>query len=223
MDQVKAAIGKAAADLIQDGMLVGLGSGSTASYFIQALAARCKLGLQIQAASSSAASTLLARETGIPLVDIDTLSKLDITVDGADEIDPAKRMIKGKGGALIREKILAKMSTEMVVIVDETKLVAALGTSPLPIEIIPFAYKATERHLHAAGFKGNWRLSKENKFYITDNGNYIFDIVFNAPCAHPENDHTKLKLIPGVVDTGFFFDIAGRVIVGFKDNSITVV
>jgi ribose 5-phosphate isomerase A len=222
IEMVKKKVGTAAADLIESGMVVGLGTGSTAFYFIEELGRRCKQGLDIRAVSSSLQSLKQAQAGGIPLADIQQIEKIDIVVDGADEIDPLKRMIKGGGGAHVREKIVASMSREMVVIIDEGKLVSKLGKRPLPVEIIPFAPKATESKLEKLGYKGSWRQTAEGKPYITDNGNYILDIHFDQLRDHPEKDHEAILHVPGVVDTGFFFDLAGRIIVGFFDGQIVI-
>lgn len=216
----KDSAGKAAADLVMEGMLVGLGTGSTAACFIAHLSKRCKQGLNIQAVATSQKSWDLALASGIPMVDINTLTTLDFTIDGADEIDPQKRMIKGGGGALLREKIVASMSRDMVVIVDETKLVDHLGTHPLPVEIVPFAYKATLHKLKSFGYTGVLRMTSTNQLYLTDNKNYIVDIQFKTPCKEPEKDELIIRSTPGVVETGFFFNLARRVIVGFKDGHI---
>ena len=136
--------------------------------------------------------------------------------------DSQKRMIKGGGGALVREKIVAAMSHEMVVLVDETKLVTALGKCHLPVEIIPFATKATLHHIEKAGYKGHLRQDSALKPYVTDNGNYIVDIHFENLRDNPEHDHEILIHIPGVVDTGFFFHLAGRVVVGFYDGQVVI-
>src|SRR3989304_8542002 len=143
MDAIKKRLGRAAAELIKSGMRVGLGSGSTAHFFIKRLGELCAEGLAIQAVASSNESEELAKRAGIPLTDINQLSSLDIAVDGADEIDEQKRMIKGGGGALVREKILASMSTEMVVLVEESKLCSLLGKKNLPVEMIPFGIIST--------------------------------------------------------------------------------
>ena len=219
-EETKRKIGEAAANIIQDGMTVGLGSGSTAFYFIQSLISRCKKGLKIHAAATSKKTLQLAREGGIPLVDVDHLTTLDITVDGADEIDPLKRMIKGGGGALVREKIIASMSLEVVIIVDESKLVDHLGTRKLPVEIIPFAHEATKRKIEKLGFNGEWRKESNGSFYITDNNNLIFDIHFPALRQNPEQDNLEIRSLPGVVETGFFFNIASKVMIGFFDGQI---
>lgn len=215
--------GETAAKLIQDGMLVGLGTGSTAACFIAALSQRCRDGLRIQAVASSPASHQLALNGGIPLVDPNSLTWLDMTVDGADEVDPKKRLIKGGGGALLREKILATMSKEMLVVVDESKMVPALGKCPLPVEIIPFGFKATVRHIESLGYSGVIRSTQTGTFFVTDNNNYIYDIFFEAPIASPESLQSSLLTIPGVVETGLFLQIAGRIIVGYDNGKVEVI
>lgn len=217
--EIKKAIGKQAAHLVQEGMLVGLGTGSTAFWFIEHLIARCRAGLRIRAIASSEKSMSQAKQGGIPLLDSSLVQSLDLTVDGADEIDEQKRMIKGGGGALVREKILAHMSRETLIIVDESKLVRELGKHPLPVEIIPFAYLATLHKIETLGYTATLRTSSGSP-YITDNGNYIADLSFSTTRSHPEKDHELLSQIPGVVDTGFFFGLATRVLVGFFDGQL---
>ena len=207
-----------AVEFIQDGMIVGLGSGTTAAYFIQALAERVKQGLKIQAVASSHPSADLAKKGGIKVLDLNAVSHVDLTIDGADEIDRKKRMIKGGGGAHVREKILACASKEMVVIVDESKRVERLGKAKLPVEVLFYGSPATRKKIEDQGYVGNWRFDKEGSLFLTENGNILFDIHFPSLLSHPEEDHKKLIQIPGVVDTGFFFDIAGRVIVGYGDG-----
>lgn len=219
----KKAAAVAAAELVQSGMLLGLGTGTTIKFFIERLAERCKSGLKISAVSSSEQSTQLAGSLGIPLADINTLKSLDLTVDGADEIDEQKRMIKGGGGALLREKIVASMSKEMIVIVDAGKCVKELGsTFPLPIEIMTFAWRATVNHLDALRLKGKLRMGKNNAPYITDNGNYIYDVDKEALRGDLTTLNQLILAIPGVVETGFFFNLAGRVIVGNPDGSVII-
>lgn len=220
--KAKAAAGKKAAELIEGGMLVGIGTGSTARYFIEALAERCRSGLKIHAVATSAESEQLARDAGIPMTELDRLEEIDLDVDGADEIDPQKRMIKGGGGALFREKIIAGMSKEMIVIVDASKQVTALGNFPLPVEISPFAYLATLRHILDSGYSGAIRKTPEGERYITDNNNLIYDIDLTFPCNNPEEVERKLSEIPGVIDTGFFIGYAGRVITGHEDGSTAI-
>jgi ribose 5-phosphate isomerase A len=222
METAKKAAGEKAAALIQNGMVVGLGTGTTAAYFIQSLIHKCHQGLEIQAVASSDQSFKLAKAGNIPLIDINTIEAIDLTVDGADEIDPQKQMIKGGGGALLREKIVACMSREMVVIVDETKVVDRLGKCKLPVEIIPFGHPATIRKLNHLGYRGALRQTAEKKLFVTDNGNYIYDIHLNPQKCRPIEDHEMIIQIPGVVETGFFFNIAGRVIVGFLDGQAVI-
>jgi ribose 5-phosphate isomerase A len=217
-DDAKRAAGRKAAEWIQSGMVVGLGTGSTANYFIEALIERCHQGLHIQAVSSSRESTELAKKGRIEVLDINEVPRIDITVDGADEIDSKKRMIKGGGGAALREKILASASSEMIVIVDSTKLVPTIGRGKLPVEVLFYGSPATRSKLEALGYKGRWRHADDHTLFITENGNLIFDIQFPSPPLSPEEDHQRIRSVPGVIDTGFFFNLAGRVIVGHSDG-----
>lgn len=218
----KEAAGKAAVELVERDMLVGIGTGSTAAFFIKHLALRCRQGLKILAVATSQRSHDLALANGIPLVDPNSVTLLDIDVDGADEIDPQKRMIKGGGGALLREKIIASMSTEMVVIVDANKNVESLGKFPLPVEIIPFAHKATLYHFERLGFHGALRTTTDGQPYVTDNQNFLFDIRLEYPCLNPEVIDAQLRSIPGVVETGLFLKLAGRVIIGYEDGHVEI-
>jgi len=220
----KEAVGKSAAALIESGMTVGLGSGTTASYFIAHLGRRCrKEGLDIKAAPTSSHALKQAQKEEIPIIDIETCISLDIAVDGADEVDPQKRMIKGGGGALFREKVIANMSKEFLVIVDETKRVAHLGRFPLAVEISPFAYMATLAQLRNKGYSAALRQDAREGHYKTDNGNYIADVQLEFPCIHPEKDHENIHSIPGVIETGFFLKLAGRILVGFPDKHIEII
>lgn len=221
-EDAKKAAAEWAVSLIENGMIVGLGTGSTAAYFIQALIKKHQQGLKIQAVPSSRHSADLAKKGGIPVLDINSVPRIDITVDGADEIDPQKRMIKGGGGAHVREKILSCASKEMVVIVDDTKLVSSLGKVKLPVEVLFYGSPATREKLEALGFQGKWRLNEDKTLFITENGNLLFDIHFAMPPLSPEKEHLKILQVPGVVDTGFFFHIAGRVIVGHADGTVKV-
>lgn len=218
----KKAAGKAAADLVKEGMLVGLGTGSTAAFFIEALGKRCQEGLKISVVATSQDSARQAQLLSIPLIDPATIVSLDVTVDGADEIDHHKNMIKGGGGALLREKLLAKASREMIVIIDETKLVDHLGDVAVPVEIVPFLYQSTLQRFTDLGYQGTLRCKRDDSFFVTDNGNYIFDIVYQDPILDPVQQHEHLKRIHGVVETGFFFNIAGRVVIGYEDGCVKV-
>lgn len=219
-EQGKQAAGAKAAELIENGMIVGLGTGSTAAYFIEALTQR---RLHIRAVASSRTSAELAKKGGIHVVDINEVPRIDITVDGADEIDPSKRMIKGGGGAHVREKILAYASKEFIVIVDESKCVERLGKAKLPVEVLFFGSPSTRHQIEKLGYKGEWRVQNDGSFFLTENGNLIFDIHFPHLVQHPEAEHLKIIQVPGVVDTGFFFHIAGRVLIGDAHGSVRIV
>lgn len=213
---IKKAVGQFAATLVPSHSLVGLGTGSTAMCFIEALAKRVKEeNLTIKCVATSQKSHDLACSLGLPMMNPDETLFLDLTIDGADEIDSQKRMIKGGGGALVREKILATTSKEMIVIVDESKIVDKLGAFGLPVEILPFCYKATLKKIENLGYETRLRTD-----YITDNGNFIVDLHGNF--NDPINTEKQISAIAGVVDTGLFIGIAGRVIIGRADGSVTI-
>jgi ribose 5-phosphate isomerase A len=222
IDLAKQVAGEAAAQLIQPGMLVGLGTGTTAAYFIDALGKRCADGLKIQALATSEHSMHQARQVGIPLADPLAVSSLDITVDGADEIDSRNQMIKGGGGALLREKLLAYSSREMIVIVDQKKLVLQLGAFPVPVEVASFVYQTTLNRLKEQGYNGKLRLTADQKPAVTDNGNFIIDIKYTSPIIDAALEHERLKAILGVLETGLFFNIAKQVIIGYEKGRVKV-
>jgi ribose 5-phosphate isomerase A len=213
-NQAKDAAGKVACNLIQNHMTVGLGTGSTVHYFIQHLGTKVQNGLIISACATSKASEALAQKAHIPLIDINQFTSLDIVVDGADEIDPKKQMIKGGGGALLREKIVASMTKNMVVIIDQSKWVQKLGKFPLPVEILPFAHQATLKKLEE--FHPKLRMIGGSP-YITDNQNYIADLHL-AAIDFPEKIDELLHHIPGVLETGLFLNFAKTVIVGYSNG-----
>lgn len=223
-DEIKSTVGRAAAKLIKNDMIVGLGTGTTAAFFIQALIDRIKNeDLKIKAAaSSSQQSAELAKKGGINVVDINEVQNINITVDGADEVDSEKRLIKGGGGALLREKILASSSEQIIIIVDQSKISQKLGKAKLPVEIARYGYKQTESKMLGLNYSGTWRKNKENDLFITENGNMIFDIQFSAPLTDPEKEHDLLIKIPGVVETGFFFELADKVLVGYENSQIEI-
>lgn len=218
-DDLKKVVGEKAAALVEEGMLVGLGTGSTASHFIESLIKRVSNGLSISAVSSSERSTEMARKGGIKILDINQVTSIDLTVDGADELDPTNRMIKGGGGALVREKIVASSSKQIIIIIDESKLVDVLGKFGLPVEILPFGYSATIHKLEAHGYSGQLR-KKGADLYITDNGNYIYDVHTPTQFPNPERDHDVIVNLPGVVDTGFFFNLPVKCLIGYQDGRV---
>lgn len=218
-DLQKIAVGKAAAALVKPGMVVGLGTGSTAKYFIEALIKRCQEGLKISAIATSEASHRQALAGSIPMVDPAKLTKIDLTVDGADQIDQLGRLIKGGGGALLREKMIADISEKYVIIADKSKEVDHLGKFPLAVEIIPFLHEATIAKLNKQGFKGHLRL-KDGLPYKTDQGNYIYDINLIYPCKDPEEQHRRIRSVIGVVETGFFFIPVTLFLIGQPDGTV---
>ncbi|MDR0268410.1 ribose-5-phosphate isomerase RpiA [Paenibacillus sp.] len=209
-----------AVEYVKDGMCIGLGTGSTAYWAIRKIGERVREGLTVQAVATSKASEKLAREQGIPLVPFDRLNRLDLTIDGADELDRGLHLIKGGGGALLREKIVAFHSKEMIVIADESKLVDKLGSFPLPVEIVPFANEWTMATLAEMGAKPMLRTEDEHIF-VTDNGNYIADCRFGI-IDNPAELQRKLLALPGVVDNGLFIGLAARAVIGHSDGKVTV-
>ncbi len=219
---IKKTVGEAAVELIEDGMTVGLGTGSTAYWAIAKIGERVKKGLNISAIATSKESEVFARELNIPMVTFSEINEIDITIDGADEVDPDLNMIKGGGGALLREKIIATASEKLIVIVDDTKLVKQLGAFPLPVEVIPFGIESTRAKIEKLGCKTELRLSDKTKEFITDNGNYILDCEFPM-IKNPEKTSQELNGIPGVVDNGLFIGLAHRVFVGRQNGSVNII
>lgn len=221
-NKAKQAAAEKALTFVQSGMRIGLGTGSTSEFFIRALAVACKNGLKISAFSSSISSQKLAESLGIPLMEERQAVRLDLTIDGADEVGPGKTLIKGGGGALLREKILAAMAEEMIVIVDAKKIVTAWGGFPLPVEIARFAASATFRHFSDRGFHAKLR-EKSGAPFVTDNGNWIADLALDNSMENPQQLDSQLKSIPGVLETGLFMGLAGRIIVGNEDGTTTII
>ncbi|MBI1407847.1 MAG: ribose-5-phosphate isomerase RpiA [Caulobacter sp.] len=217
-DAQKQAAGEAAADLVEGGMIVGLGTGSTAAWFVKALAAR---GLDIKGVPTSDGTADLARELGIAVVGLDDVKRVDLTVDGADEIGPGLSLIKGGGAALLREKLVWEASSRCVVIADAAKQVKALGKFPLPIEVVRFGHIHTGQRLADIAAEFDLpppRLRKSDRgLVITDGGNLIYDMAsgrIDAPAALGE----ALKSVTGVVDHGLFLDLADKALIGTDDG-----
>jgi ribose 5-phosphate isomerase A len=205
--------GRAAAQLVRNGDVVGLGTGSTAYFAILALSERIKAGLKIVGIPTSMATEDLANKLGIPLTTLDQHPEIDITIDGADELDPQLNLIKGGGGALLREKIVASVTKKMVVAADSSKVVLALGKFPLPVEIIPFARPVVERKLTSLGAASKLRLQTDGQPYVTDNGNHILDASFGR-IDNPPALARILSDTPGVVEHGLFIGFAKLALVG---------
>jgi ribose 5-phosphate isomerase A len=202
----------AALRMIEDGFVVGLGSGRAATAFVWALAKRVRNGLRIRGVPTSEATRDLAACLEIPLSGLDEIESIDITVDGADEVDPQLNLIKGLGGALVREKIVAAASRRLVILVGREKIVAALGQRGiLPVEIVPFGLAFCRRQLIEMGYPPASR-RVDGQRLVTDNGNYILDCRV-PPLADPAEVERSLRAIPGVVGTGLFLDMADTVLV----------
>ncbi|MDO5696215.1 MAG: ribose-5-phosphate isomerase RpiA [Eubacteriales bacterium] len=210
----RAALG--AVPYVKDGMKLGLGTGSTVYYFIEEVGKLVADGMQLTCVSTSERTTAQAVALGIPVVDLNTVDRLDLVVDGADEIDPNRNGIKGGGGALFREKMVALAAETCIWIVDESKMVDALGDFPLPVEIVPFGYLHTVRAVEKLGYTGTIRMAGAD-CYVTDNGNYILDL--NLPKGYdPYAVEDALRRVNGVVETGLFLDICDIVCVGAADE-----
>ncbi len=218
----KRAAGRVAALLIEEGMTVGLGTGSTASCFIEALASRIKNeGLRIRGVPTSVAAERLARQHQIPLLPLTEHTRPDITVDGADETDSQLNLIKGGGAALVQEKIVAASSGTMVVIVDESKLVPILGTFPLPVAIIPFGWETTLKRVRSAfpNVDTTLRPNPDGTPLVTDDGLHILDLPFGPTITDPAALQAQLRAVVGVAEVGLFVGIASRVIIGRSDGT----
>ncbi|NDI33942.1 ribose-5-phosphate isomerase RpiA [Chengkuizengella sediminis] len=218
---VKKLAGEKAVEFVKEGMIIGLGTGSTAYWTVQKLGELVKNGLNIKGIPTSKSTEKLALEMNIPLVSFSDVNHIDITIDGADEINPTLDLIKGGGGALLREKIVAFASKKLVVVADESKCVKKLGSFPLPVEITPFGYEVTKREIQKLKCHTKLRKINKNEAFITDNRNYILDCYFES-IIDPLHLHTKLNLIPGVVENGLFVNMTDQVIIGYNDGKVKV-
>lgn len=218
-NEIKRKVGEQAAELVQPGMTVGIGTGSTAYWLVMALGEKVRQGLDIRCVPTSRETAKLASEQQIPLIALNDAAVIDITIDGADEIDPQGQLIKGGGGALLQEKMVAAASRQLVIIADHTKLVQHLGAFPLPVEVIPFGWKQVQRHIEALySIKSSLR-TKDDQPVVTDHGHYILDCHFNQIADAPALN-IALNTIPGVVDNGLFIKMATRTIIGYPDGSV---
>jgi len=219
VDKLKHLAAEKALTFVERGMKLGLGTGSTAAIFVELLGAKVGAGLDVVCVPTSEATRLLAARLGIRLTTLDADPILDLVVDGADEIDVDLQLIKGGGGALLREKIVASASNRMVVIADVSKKVTKLGRVPLPIEVVPFGVKSTTGHIAAlagdAGCTGriDLRLGADGRAFVTDGGNFILDCAFQQ-IDDPESLAEALQVIPGVVEHGLFLGLADMAIIG---------
>ena len=221
-DALKRQAAEAALAHVEDGMRLGLGTGSTAAHFVRELGRRAAAGLRVTGVATSEATARLAREAGVPLTSLDDNPELDLTVDGADEIGPGLALIKGGGGALAREKMVAFASRRMIVVADSSKLVDQLGAFPLPIEVLPFGLDATRlavaRTAAELGLSGEVSPRQAGaSLFRTDNGNHILDASFGL-IPDPEGLAARLAVIPGLVEHGLFLGLADLAIVAAEEG-----
>ena len=210
-EQEKEAAARASLKYIKDGQVVGLGTGSTAAYFIQLLGEKVKNGLRIQGIPTSIRSREMARSLGIPLTTLDECQEIVVTVDGADEVDPQLRLIKGGGGAMLREKIVASATRQLIIVADASKQVQRLGKFPLPVEVIKFARTLVAKRIAAMGADVRLRTDGEGKPYLTDENNHILDCRFGE-MRDPDRLARELSEMPGVVEHGLFIGMASVVL-----------
>ena len=209
---------EAACEYVKDGMIVGLGTGSTAEFAVKKIGELVRNGLSIRGIPTSDTTKILAESEGIPLIDFSETMFIDLTIDGADEIDASLNMIKGGGAALLREKIVASASREEIIIVSSSKLVQQLGAFPLPVEVIPFGWQVVFNQLESLQGNPELRL-KQGQPSVTDQGNFIVDCQFRK-IENPEQLEQHLNMIPGVVENGLFINLCTRVIMADGENII---
>lgn len=216
LNKEKKAAAEKAVEFIQGGMLVGLGTGSTVKFMIESLAEKVKNGLDVKTVSTSNATSKFAESLGIAVLNINDVEEIDLTIDGADEVDSNLNGIKGGGGALLYEKIVASSSKKNIWMVDSTKHVEQLGSFPLPLEVVQFGVNHTFNKLFSLGYKPEFR-SAEGMNYKTDGNHYIIDLHLNK-IEKPAELNNKLLLIPGVVETGLFLEICDVLLIGAVDD-----
>lgn len=215
-DDLKKRVAYEAINYIKDGMVVGLGTGSTMYYAIQSLGERIKEGLNIKGIPTSEKTAEWARSNNIPLTDFSEVNHLDLVIDGADEVDENFQLIKGGGGALLREKIVANATDQFIVIIDESKYVQILGEFKLPVEVVPFGWEVTAREIEALGCNATLRMDN-NGIFLTDNDHYILDCDFKV-INNPEKLNQDLISIVGVVETGLFINMARKVLISYSNS-----
>jgi ribose 5-phosphate isomerase A len=220
-DEAKALVGKRAVDFVEDGMAVGLGTGTTATLFIRALGERVKAGLKIRCVASSDASHSLGLSLGMDVVSLQELPELDVYIDGADEVGPGLALIKGGGGALLREKIVTSAAKKFIVVVDSTKVVATLGKFPLPVEVVKMALPLVQRRLEEFELNPVLRKHPDGSLYLTDENNYILDC-HCGKIHEPEETAAEIRSVVGVVEHGLFLGMASIALVA-GDNGVTEV
>ena len=219
LDREKDAAAKASLRYVNDGDIVGLGTGSTAAFMVRALAEKVRAGLKIVGIPTSKRTEELAASLGIAVTTLDEYQDINVTIDGADEFDSQLRLIKGGGGALLREKIVASASRKLVIIADSSKQASKLGRFPLPVEVIPFAEKLVARKIVAMGAQVKLREYEYGNPFVTDEGHHILDCHFGE-IDDPEKIGSELSFMPGIVEHGLFLNMASVVVVGKADGVV---
>ena len=223
-NQMKQAVALAAVDQIQNGMILGLGSGSTAALMIEALAIKIKSGeiKDVVGVTTSFQGEVLASELGIPLKSLSSVSEIDLAIDGADEVDPKFQLIKGGGACHVQEKLVAALAKKFIVVVDSTKLVEKLNLDfKLPVEVLPSAWKQVQKTLINLGGEGNLRMAQKKAGpIVTDQGNLILDLTFRNGIDQPELLESQINNIPGVLENGLFVNLTDEVLVGKVESDV---
>ena len=223
-NQMKKAVAQAAVDQIQNGMILGLGSGSTAALMIEALAIKIKSGeiKDVVGVTTSFQGEVLASELGIPLKSLSSVSEIDLAIDGADEVDPKFQLIKGGGACHVQEKLVAALAKKFIVVVDSTKLVEKLNLDfKLPVEVLPSAWKQVQKTLINLGGEGNLRMAQKKAGpIVTDLGNLILDLTFRNGIDQPELLESQINNIPGVLENGLFVNLTDEVLVGKVESDV---
>ena len=224
---MKTIVAEAAIKEVENGMILGLGSGSTAALMIKSLANEIQLGKlkNIRGVATSFQSEVLALELDIPLIDLASVSQIDLAIDGADEVDPSFQLIKGGGACHVREKLVAAKANQLLIVVDETKIVENLNKSfPLPVEVLPNAWKQVEEVISEMNGSSKLRMAKEKAGpVVTDQGNLILDVLFVDGIKNPKDIEMNINNIPGVLENGLFVDLTDKVLVGKIENNIPMV
>ena len=223
-NQMKKAVAQAAVDQIQNGMILGLGSGSTAALMIEALAIKIKSGeiKDVVGVTTSFQGEVLASELGIPLKSLSSVSEIDLAIDGADEVDPKFQLIKGGGACHVQEKLVAALAKKFIVVVDSTKLVEKLNLDfKLPVEVLPSAWKQVQKTLINLGGEGNLRMAQKKAGpIVTDQGNLILDLTFRNGIDQPQLLESQINNIPGVLENGLFVNLTDEVLVGKVESDV---
>lgn len=221
-EQIKQQLGIKAAELVQDGTTIGIGTGSTAKHFILALGERVKEGLNIRGVPTSDISKQLAEESGIRTLDLNDAETIDMAFDGADEVSASFDLIKGGGGAMLQEKMVAFAARHFIVMADESKMVQHLGKFPLPVEVVPYGWKKVKKYIEALGCRQVILRVRNEKVLITEHGHYILDCHFNK-IPDPGFLNQQLRSIPGVVESGLFLQMVKDVLVGYFDGTTKLI